>query len=458
MRILGNVSGTHGNSLLLRRVLILAAVAFLIWRVGTVGVSSHYAQSIIEREREAAGVEDKYEMAAIREDNQEAADQALIWDDRQPEALYLQALALQEDDPDAASALLVQANANSIADARPFLAAAYMASARDDWARADALVETALQLEPAAPRVLRGAGGYWALRGDVEQALRYWSLALEADSSTSRGLFPLLLELVEDAETRPAFEAIAASPPSWWDPFFTQVAQQTREVETITQLYSLRRKSQKAPITLSERTTYVTRLLKEGLIDQAYIVWVNGLVQEQRKELGLLYNGGFELEPEGWGFGWHIRPTPRALIGRAYIHGTVEDKSLHLLFERHRGRFDGLHQMLSLGAGTYRLSGKILTEDLDTDGGIQWVIRCALPEAEDLGRSAPFLGTTGEWKDFDFQFEVPDTCTLQEIRLISAGKRPHKHRITGEAWFDHMIIRKKPKSKKVDSTKAKKTK
>lgn len=274
--------------IILRQVLISIVAAFLIWRIGVVGMSSHYAQSIIAGERDAV-------------------DKALTWDKRQPEALYRQALALRNDDPDTAAALLAQTNAHYPADARPFFAAAETALTQGDPARTDALVEMALRLR----RIRQQAGEYWLLRNDVKRAIFHWSFALEAYWPTRRKLFPLLFKFAENPRTRPAYEILATSPPSWWDSFFSEVAKRATEIETVQQLYSLRRKSRQAPITLSERKSYVARLMQEELIAEAHIVWVNGLTRKQRKRLGLLYDGSFELEPANWGFDWHLHPPPR---------------------------------------------------------------------------------------------------------------------------------------------------
>jgi len=40
--------------------------------------------------------------------------------------------------------------------------------------------------------------------------------------------------------------------------------------------------------------------------------------------------------------------------------------------------------------------------------------------------------------------QVPDACTAQEIRLVSAGARDFEHKITGGIWFDRMSMRKIP--------------
>ena len=68
-------------------------------------------------------------------------------------------------------------------------------------------------------------------------------------------------------------------------------------------------------------------------------------------------------------------------------------------------------------------------------------LRCLLPDTQDLGESERFLGSN-EWRDFGFEFEVPEACRMQEIRLESAGKRPVEHKIDGGAWFDRLAIRR----------------
>lgn len=407
----------------LRRILILIAAAFLIWRIGTIGLSSHYARSITTG-------------------NDEAVSKALAWDDRQPEALYRQAVALGKEAPDAAADLLVRANRQHMADARPFFAAADTALAHDDPARADALVGMALRLRPADPEIHQRAARYWLFRNDSSRAIRHWSLAMEISPSLRPKLFPYLLKLAEEPRTWSAYDALTTSPPSWWAPFFSLVAKRAREIKTVRRLYSLRRKSKQTPITQAERKSYVARLKQDGMIAQAYITWVNGLTRTQRQKLGLLYNGGFEIQSAGWGFDWRMRTGPSVLIERVYTFGSDGGKSLHLMFDGHQSRFDGLHQALFLDAGNYRLSGRVHTDSLATEGGLKWIIRCLLPETRTLGESERFLGAN-EWRSFGFEFQVSDACTLQEIRLVSVGKNPREYRITGDAWFDRLVIGKK---------------
>ena len=89
---------------ILRRSVLLVAVAFLLWRICVSGMSSYYVELLDGGEADAV-------------------DKVLAWDDRQPEALYRQAIALRHQDPKRARLLLVRAYAQNPTDTRPLMAA-----------------------------------------------------------------------------------------------------------------------------------------------------------------------------------------------------------------------------------------------------------------------------------------------------------------------------------------------
>ena len=409
---------------MLRRILVLAIAALVVWRVAALGLSSHYAEE-------------------LKGGDTGAAAKALAWNGRQPEALLAQATALREQDPATAVSLLGRAYAENPANARPLITIARLAQQQGDQHRADDLVKAAVQLMPADPWVHQQAAGYWASRGDLDQAMQHWSLALEADPNLGNQVFPILLAVAEDPRTRPAFKPFATTPPSWWEAFFAEVAKRALDVEPVRLLFALRRESAGTPITERERQTYVSRLIQDGRISEAYIEWINGLNRAQRAQLGLLHDGGFELESSSWGFDWHFHSTPRALVDRARTYGIDGDKALHVLFERQEQRFADVYQTLFLDPGVYHLTGRVRTDSLDTQGGLKWTLRCLSSEERDLAESERFLGAN-EWRDFAVEFQIPESCVLQEIRLVSAGKQSFEHKISGGAWFDRMAIRRLP--------------
>lgn len=411
---------------LVRHLVLLALAVLLVWRIGGSAMSAHYAER-------------------LRQGDPGAAASALTWDERQPEALLAQAAALRETDPDEALRLLAQAYPGNPADSRALVASARILLERGEAERADALVEAALAIRPADPRLQRQATSYWLTRGDLARGLRHASLAMQTNPSAREQIFPLLLKVAEDPATRSALSPFAVSPPSWWEAFFDEVARRALDVETVRALFTLRSESSAVPISEDERRGYVERLIKEGRITEAYVAWVNGLTRTQLAHLGLLHDRGFELDPSNWGFGWRFRGVRNAVVDRARTLGTDGNRSLHLRFDRHQGRFDQVAQTLFLDPGRHRLTGRVRTDSLETKGGLKWVVRCLLPEPALLGETERFLGAN-EWRDFAVEFGVPETCTLQELRLVSAGTRAFEHEINGSAWFDRMAINRLPSS------------
>lgn len=403
------------------RLLLVLGAAFVVWRSVAVGLSGHFA----ERLNHADG---------------EAAQKALAWAPNQPEAAVAAAMVDLSGNPSAVRERLQRIYWQDPSSPRPLLVLADLARRAGDDGRADALVEQATRLSPANPGVLLQAARYWAEQGQLERALGYWSDALTADPGLRNEIFPVLLSLVEDPRTRAVFRPLADAPPSWWDGFFAEVARRALEVETLRALYGLRRASG-VPLSPDERRAYVERLQREGRITEAYLVWVNGLAPEERRHLGLLFDGGFELEPSQAGFGWRAPRTRRVELRQGATFGIEGSQALHLRFARREGQFRHLYQRLYLDPGNYRISGKVRPDGLETFGGLRWRVSCLLPERQDLGESERFLGAS-DWRRFAFEVAVPEDCRYQEIRLVSSGRRSFEHRLAGEIWLDGMAIRK----------------
>lgn len=409
---------------LIARTLFFGIVGLLVWRIVALGISEHY-------------------LAQLRAGDLSAADKALAWQAGQPKAAYRVALARIETDPEQAVALLQKAYANNPGEARPLIDLAKHAERQGQPAQAQALLSQATKLHPTDAATLLAAAAYWASKNDLEPAMQHWSRALEAQPDQRSTLFPLFLKIAEDTAARDLFRSFVRSPPTWWDGFFTEVARRALDLETVRVLYAMRRNAADSPITQQERTAYIQRLQKDGRITEAYLVWVNGLSENERSQLGILHNGSFELAPNNVGFNWHIAKTDKVAIETAKTYDIHGDQALHLIFKRREQPFSHVFQPLFLDAATYRLTGKVRTDGLDSVGGLQWAIRCTTPNIETLGKSERFLGS-GDWRTFAVEFQVPDTCRAQEIRLISAGNLPSEHKISGGAWFDEMALRRIP--------------
>ncbi|MBK5965660.1 hypothetical protein CCR95_16610 [Thiocystis minor] len=407
---------------LIARTLLLCVTGLLVWRIVALGISEHY----VDR---------------LREGDPGAADKALAWQANQPKAAYRVALARIDQDPDQGVVLLKEAYANNPAEVRPLIALAKLADSQGKPSQAQALLSQATKLNPADSVIRKEVAGYWISKGDLEQAMQHWSHALEAQPTERSTLFPLFLNIAENPETLGFFRSFATSPPTWWEPFFADLARRALHLETVRALYAMRRNAAGTPITPQERKAYMARLQKEGELTEAYLAWVNGLNATERSQLGMINNGSFELEPSNSGFDWHIAQTANVTVETAKTYDVHGNRALHLIFKHREGRFAHVYQPLFLNAATYRLTGKVRTDSLESLGGLQWRIQCTTPSVNTLGNSERFLGS-GDWRTFTVEFQVPDTCTAQEIRLVSAGSKAFEHKITGGAWFDAMVLRR----------------
>ena len=254
----------------------------------------------------------------------------------------------------------------------------------------------------------------------------------------------ILLQIAEDPVTRGLLTPYALSPPIWWDGFFRYATINATALEPVRLLYNMRRQPGAEALTEPERAAYVWRLQKDGLISEAYLTWLAGLDKSQRQHLGPLYNGGFELDLSNQRFGWQVGGNDRVDIRTRRRPGVDGNHAINLNFRAAEQRFGQLFQPLVLDAGTYRLTGETRSgADFMTKGGLKWQVSCLLPTQRQLGESDRLLGSD-EWTQFSFDFEVPLSCTYQELRLVSAGTRAFELKISGDIWFDNLSITRAP--------------
>lgn len=403
------------------QALLVLALGLLAWRIAAVGLAS-------------------VQVRALDTGDATAARQALVWYPGQAAALYRQGLELHDDDPAAATEKLTAAFTHNPTNPRPLLVLAGLALANGDAARADRLVAQVDALRPSNADLQRDLGQYWLQRQRPEQAFQHWSRAIAADPGLAPPLFATFRQLFQDPSQTPAFTALTRNPPDWWTDFFVDTAQRGQDLSTLRRLYRLRREAPAAPLTQAERQAYYERLLREGLSEEAYLAWVNSLNPTQRQQLGPLYNGSFELPLLGHGFDWRIEPLDRVDVTRAPFEGESKN-ALRLRFRLLRTPYRHLVQPLLLAPGAYELTGKSRDLHLLTEGGFRWQVRCRAPAPALLGESERIFGSDA-WSAFRFEFEVPDTCRDQELRLVSADDAGREILTDGELWFAQLGIRR----------------
>ena len=406
------------------RVILISVALFLAWQIVTINMADHYVNKIVIEGDEAA------------------LDKALWWDAGHPRALTLKAARLlSQGDVETAEPMLQEAVRANPADARPLLLLANIQLERGNTDVSDQMADLANTFMPVNYQVQKGLAAYWEERGQYEKAIAHLATALEAKHQLRDELYPVFLRIAENPAARELMAPIAAEPPKWWDGFVWYAAKNAENLDTLRILAAMRKQAEDYPFTERERSSFIWRLRKEGLIAEAYMVWVNGLDKEQRGALGYVYNGNFERDLMNSGFGWHARPPKNSgiIINTAVTYGIEGKEALFMSFKGKRVRFSHLSQPLFLDTGVYRLTGKVRPDKLKARKGLKWYVWCTSGAKGKVGESEAFLGT-GDWRQFEFDITVPPECRGQTLQLRSIGNRDVDHEIRGEIWFDDLHI------------------
>lgn len=363
-----------------------------------------------------------------------------------PKNSFAFSASIAASQPDVAEAVLRKTLLDYPNHARSLMLLGSIWSEKGEKQKGQGAIELASRLAPADPWVLRRLGDYWARERQLDKAIEYWSWAMIAEPPSQKELFPILLQLADIPEARSIFERFTDQPPAWWPGFFSTLASRAVNDETVGQLYNMRKRSSRNPLTENERKTYLNRLMREERIAEAYLEWANGLGNDELRVLGLVYNGGFELPITNSGFDWRISPPGKVRIQAERTTGAEGEKALHLVFRGYEQRFGHVSQPLYLDPGQFQLRGKVLVDKLKTLGGLQWSVLCTGKETDPrkalLGESERFLGST-EWHDFSLDFLVPETCSGQQLLLKAVGRDAIDWEMNGDIWFDAISIRRR---------------
>ncbi len=397
--------------------LFLGVVGLLAWRMITLGLSEYY-----DRQNDSNA-------------------NALNWYAYHPKALFTQARRIAAINPIEAERVLVEAAVENPADGQIYADLVHLWAERDQTKEAMALALHASRLGPMRAAVQWEVAAFWLRLGHLDQAITHWSSVLTLRSRLHKQLDPILLNLLEDPDTRSAFTPLLKKPPVWWPRFFRYVAANAKYADTVGILYNGRSHNGGKP-DANERRYYTARLQKEGQWNQAYFVWLNSLGSKQLAVLGNLYNGDFELPLQNEDFGWRMANARGVTVKIGPVIGSKGDKALSVSFSGRRIYFNHLYQYLLLRPGDYQLRGRIRLDNLLSAQGVQWTLRCKSSERKLLGTSERFRATE-PWRLFNASFTVPEQgCLAQEVRLELVARFAKERETRGTVWFDAMSIKR----------------
>ena len=311
-----------------------------------------------------------------------------------------------------------------------------VAERRGDEARARALIAT------AAERWLYDLDAQiWMINaylrsGDVSAALRHVDETLRARPRIWDEVLPSLVPLAVSQEGLEPLSKLLATSPSWRLRFLEVLCANAAPMEPLRLFTALADKS--SPPTDPELKAFLERLVKEGQLREAYLVWVKFLPKERMAALGNVHNGGFSFPISGLPFDWafgNLTGSKINVIGRP---DEIADLALRVEFNGNRAPFRHVAQMLLLSPGRYELTVAGRVEALENERGLWWKVTCA--DGRLLGETDRILGTTG-WKALRTEFVVPEeSCVAQRLQLELASRIPIEEEVSGEAWFDDIAV------------------
>jgi hypothetical protein len=271
------------------------------------------------------------------------------------------------------------------------------------------------------------AGRYVEAAERADGLLRAWPISMHA-AMTSQ-----LTDMAGSQGGAITLARLLDTDPPWRARFLTDMAKRGDNPGAAMALFTAMRAGRRPP-SETETSALVNRLVKDGLYQEAFLVWAQLLPDEGIRNLADPYDGGFEGLPGSAPFNWQTFDRPGVLSEPAAAPGG-EGRALYL-------RFTGTvpppvlaRQLLALTPGRHRLSGRWKADRLAGGRRLVWTLRCAERAATMAGEGEPLSGTSA-WQAMSIAIEVPAGCTAQWLSLMAPGRGT----LSGEAWFDDLKI------------------
>jgi hypothetical protein len=270
---------------------------------------------------------------------------------------------------------------------------------------------------------------------------------LRAHPTMGPNVFPTMAGLFVQKKGDVELIGLLKNDPAWRGAFVEYVLQNDRLKNSGYSLLTMLRK-EKAEVRVGEVRSLVNAYVKAKEIDQAYFVWLDFLPSEDLHLVQSVFDGSFDREPKNLTFDWTIVPRQNARISIVDRPGSASNRSLMLDFLGDKGDFSNVFQYLMLSPGRYDVTYEFMAQNLKTESGMVWRIRCL--SGNELGQG-PKAQLSGPWADYKFEIQVPENgCGSQVLVLESSGKASLDTLISGQIYFDTFRII--PRDKSVPTT------
>lgn len=273
-------------------------------------------------------------------------------------------------------------------------------------------------------------------------ASRQYDAALEqldvilrlATGEMRKALLPAVVQLAADPGFSEALVDALATGPSWRGGV---LAAMRGEIDTPGSTQVFAELMRRGELTEVEAGDWVNALIRGNHWGQAYSLWVSGLDLAEGESLPMLWDGGFEEDPDLSGFGWRVASSPGS-YAQFESAAAVKGRAARLVFMGRPIETANLEQPLHLPAGSYRLQMRLRGEALRSDQGLRWEVACSTGTQRYLGEP---LNGTFDWRPYTMDFNVPVTdCPGQWLRLRNPAPKGSAQIVSGELWVDDVTL------------------
>ena len=317
-----------------------------------------------------------------------------------------------------------------------------------DGAGARAAMDEALKLAPADRQTLIEAAAFDLRGGEVSAAMALLRRVSDLYPEAREAALPALAAGLDAGGQDAFFAAVARDDPEWWPEFIAYACAKSRNADVLARLLIAR--AQSRTVEAAERRCVIGRLQREGRWDLAYQAWLDTLPAAQRRRVGYVYNGDFEIPISNAGFDWTLASVEHVSVEARPSAGAGGRAALRVEFARARWTEPPVRQYLMLVPGRYSFEGRGRSEGLGSWLGVQWGLYCVgegAGAARQLARTGVFLAAS-PWESWREEFSVPADCPVQVLRLELANPRSDAKtpgdvtvRLDGVAWFDDFRVR-----------------
>jgi len=359
-------------------------------------------------------------------------------------------MAAPETAPDEIAALAREMLAENALSGTAYAGLAHAEDARGNRVKAAHLMMIAARRSPRERNSHAWLADYFVAKLDFPRSLRHFDQILRLSPRQVHTLMPALASVSTHPEGVKAVSRwLGEHAPPWRDKFLSSWATRAPSETLLDAIFDpLRRAAH--PLTARERDFWVGRLIQQGRASKAQYIWIDGLPDEHRQQVGNVFDGGFELQASDGGFGWRVGRVPGALIRQQGGAGVGGQQALMIEFQNRRVPFQHVQQMIALPPGRYRLHGRARMDDLRNDRGLVWSLSCS-PGKQQLADSERFNGRRS-WTPFAVDFEIPrEGCGSQLLRLRLDARVPAEQWVGGRAWFDDLRIARRSQNNGIDA-------